>query len=778
MKKLIGIVVMLALVVSFVMPPISNSASSPVMGEEVLPPKVSQLIAKLPPEQREVCARYYAGNMPLGHVTEEMAIAQLNNLLKMDSKRRSSVLAVMDFGPPESINMSERIPGQSNTFYEYFLPALIDSGIAIVAIFCSFVGPLGPIMAPTMPAIIGGIDAILNLGIRGVIPGMEAGFRAENFNFFLRDCRGEPGLATSGFKRLESQPHLPFIISYTPEEVLALAPLLKESNIVVHAAGPVLSSNTCYSNTHIWTWGGGTAEENFIGDPMRYLLMEMPKHTGNPPPKKIGFVAVNYPLVLELIGIQDSDFWERMEEMYDLEVVGVEICSLTPSSVTSQLVKLKKKGVDTLILAGFGSSGVVMVKDLHAVRMTPQDGYNVIGIPFDATVGEVVGRDKMEGIYLSFDDSHAPDELDYPYVKKAVDFHYEYWGRRGGYAVMSGGAAAWESIVGMIISLIDRIVSGDVGMLTEDINRIVPEVIRERHLEETVEMMRGKYGEGRVGVEEKELTFKEFVELVNKMPLAEIEELIPPDVFQEVILEAFKSPNLVKLAEQMIWEHTNHNCMGEHLFYGTYPQLYLPGKVTMQTCLSWQWGDGELLDVKYRSGKPWEWVPPAIVPGPGPCPPHGWTSLPLDGTPIEYGYPWGTWTIDKFLAEYDVPLWWFILEYAFDSRNQLDKDLLYETLNTYFDKKKVVYDWGDPYREVWQWGKEAYREVNWSSPSERIRVLEEFKEMYYLPSQLVNWIDEYIASCAEPLAPKAEGLICAPCLPSPGQTNPEVHGEK
>jgi hypothetical protein len=148
--------------------------------------------------------------------------------------------------------------------------------------------------------------------------------------------------------------------------------------------------------------------------------------------------------------------------------------------------------------------------------------------------------------------------------------------------------------------------------------------------------------------------------------------------------------------------------------------------------------------------------------------------VPLDGTPIEYGYPWGTWTIDKFLAEYDVPLWWFILEYAFDSRNQLNKDLFCEALNTYFDKKKVVYDWGDPYREVWQWGKEAYREVNWSSPSERIRVLEEFKEMYYLPSQLVGWIDEYIASCAG----QAGGLICAPCLPSPGQTNPEVHDEK
>jgi hypothetical protein len=779
MKKLIGIVAMLALVTSFATPSINSFTSSPAM-EEVLPSKVSQLIAKLPPEQREVCARYYAGNMPLGHVTEEMAVAQLNNLLKMDSKRRDPVLTLMSFGPPESISMLERFPGPSNTIYEYFLPRLLDSGVAIVSILCSFVGPLSSIMAPTMPAIMGGLDAILNLGLRGIVPGMEVDFSPQKFNLFLRDCRGKSGLATSGFKLLESQPHLPFLISYTPEEVVAIAPLLKESNLITYAAGPILSANTCYSNTHIWSWGGGTAGENFVGDLARYLLMEMPKHTGNPPLKKIGVVAVNYPLIQEVVGILESDFWKRVEEMYDIEVAGIEICSMNPTSTTPQLVKLKKKGIDTLLLCGFGPTGVVMVNDLYRTKMTPQDGYSVIGIPFDGTVGEVVGQDKLEGIYLAFDDSHAPDELDYPYVEKSVKFHRTYWGGEGSYAVMSGGAGAWESILGMLITVVDRVARGDMGMLNEDMDRLLGEAIRKHHLEERVEMMREKYGREGLKIEEREFTYKELTELAKKMSLAELEQsFMPSDIFvKEILLEAFMSPNLVNLAEQVIWEDVNHNYMGDNLFYGAYPQIYLPGKVTIQSCLSWQWRGGKLLDVKYRSGKPWEWVPPGIIPGPGPCPPHGWAPPPLDGTPIEYGHPWGTWTIDKFLAEYDVPLWWFILQYAFDSRNQLNKDLFCKALNTYFDKKKVVYDWGDPYREVWQWGEEAYREVNWSSPSERIRILEEFKEMYYLPSQLTGWVDEYIAFCAEPLAPKAEGLICAPCLPLPGQTNPEVYDER
>jgi len=766
MKKLIGIVAMFALVVSFVVPPISNSASSPVMGEEVLPPKVSQLIAKLLPEQKEICTRYYQANMALGHVNEEIAVAQLNNILKLKPDRRDALFTMLTFGPPEAVTMSEKVPDRSSTIYKYIVPNLIEN-VTILALFSSFSGPLMSIFSPTLPAILRLLDVIVNLGIRGIVPGMEVSFGIDKLGVLIRDCRGEARIATAGFKILQDRPHLPFVASVTPEEPVLLAPLLSNSDTALLAAGPVISAHTAYYNDQLWAFGG-TAEESFVGDIVRYLLMEVPQNAGSPPPQKVGVVAVNYPLVIEMVGIFKSDFWKRMEEMYGVEVAGIELCPMNPTSVTPQLIKLKNKGVDTLLMVGFGRTGALMIKDLHRMKMAPRDGYTVIGIPFEGTVRDGVGQEGgLDGIYTAFVGTLAPDDLDFAYVKKAVDSHHDFWPEKGGYGIFTAGPAAVEAMIALIVNLVDRIASGDLGTaLGPEADRLMGDVIRKYELEEKVEMMREKYEGKRVGIEERSFTFKELTELAEKMSFSELEQsFMPSAVFvKEVAIEMVKGPNLIKLGEQVGWEEMNHNCMGGNAYYGLYPEMFLPGKGTMQNCLSWQWKGEKLLNVEYRSGKPWEWFPPGIIPGPGPSPPHGWAPPPLDGTPIEYGHPWGTWTVGKFLAEYDVPLWWFILEYAFDSNNQLNKGLLCEALNTYFNKKKVVYDWGDPHREVWQWGEEAYREVDWSSSSERVRVLEEFKEMYYLPSRMVNWIDEYIASCVG----QTGGLVCVPCLPLPG----------
>jgi hypothetical protein len=116
---------------------------------------------------------------------------------------------------------------------------------------------------------------------------------------------------------------------------------------------------------------------------------------------------------------------------------------------------------------------------------------------------------------------------------------------------------------------------------------------------------------------------------------------------------------------------------------------------------------------------------------------------PLDGSPIDYGPPWEQWTFEKFLSTYDVPLWWAILTWGMNTETwRVDKDLFLETLDRYFECKKVV---NTEEGGIYGLNEKGTREVDWSSPEKRVEKLQEFLDLYYLPPHWVEWINEYIA---------------------------------
>jgi hypothetical protein len=130
--------------------------------------------------------------------------------------------------------------------------------------------------------------------------------------------------------------------------------------------------------------------------------------------------------------------------------------------------------------------------------------------------------------------------------------------------------------------------------------------------------------------------------------------------------------------------------------------------------------DGGLRHFQHNTGEEWMWACPWVPSHKGPCPPNGWKAPPVDGTPLDYGHPWGTWTFDEFVREYNPPLWWAIFEWGIGDDLRLRQDLLYATLDRYFEVKEMA-------------------------PQERIEMIKEFMEYNYLPDQWVEWINEYIA---------------------------------
>jgi hypothetical protein len=172
-----------------------------------------------------------------------------------------------------------------------------------------------------------------------------------------------------------------------------------------------------------------------------------------------------------------------------------------------------------------------------------------------------------------------------------------------------------------------------------------------------------------------------------------------------------------------------------HAWMPIRPYTFIPGKWTATDNLICVERDGCALHVRHRDDRMWSWVPPKIIPEDGPQPPEGWIAPPLEGS-IDYGGHWGEWTFDEFLAQYDVPLWWVIFAYAFGPNNRLDKDLLFKTLDRYFECKKVIIT-----KEYY----DGFTQVNWNSPEKKVKKLCKFKEMYYLPQNWIEWIDDYVA---------------------------------
>lgn len=120
-------------------------------------------------------------------------------------------------------------------------------------------------------------------------------------------------------------------------------------------------------------------------------------------------------------------------------------------------------------------------------------------------------------------------------------------------------------------------------------------------------------------------------------------------------------------------------------------------------------------------------MPPFVLsgsmhPGSGPCPPNGWCPPPLDGSVIDYGIQ-GTWTFDRFVAEYNVPLWWAVRQYGVDHDMRFQKNLVYGVLDRY-----------------------RYFEAKEATPQEKVSALREYLGLYNLPSKLVDWVEEYATS--------------------------------
>jgi hypothetical protein len=154
---------------------------------------------------------------------------------------------------------------------------------------------------------------------------------------------------------------------------------------------------------------------------------------------------------------------------------------------------------------------------------------------------------------------------------------------------------------------------------------------------------------------------------------------------------------------------------------GPFRLNFLPGKSSIQENFICQIRNGEARNVRHRDGKLDGWVPPKVIPERSPCPPGGgWMAPPLEGS-IHYGYPWDEdWTFEKFVSTYNIPLWWAIMQWGNTGPDyEMQKDLVYKTLDKYFTVKQIA-------------------------PQERVKMLEDLKEMYYLPGHWVEWINEYI----------------------------------
>jgi hypothetical protein len=165
------------------------------------------------------------------------------------------------------------------------------------------------------------------------------------------------------------------------------------------------------------------------------------------------------------------------------------------------------------------------------------------------------------------------------------------------------------------------------------------------------------------------------------------------------------------------------------------PITFLPGKSTIQEVAMIQIREQLGRNVRHVDGSLYSWVPPLVIPERGACPPSGgWMAPPLEGS-IHYGYPWDEdWTFEKFVSTYDIPLWWAIMEWGVSRPDyKMDKDLVYKTLDKYFDCKKVV-----------ALPTGGFEEVDWSSPEKRVEKVQELLEMYYLPDQWVEWLNEYM----------------------------------
>jgi hypothetical protein len=149
------------------------------------------------------------------------------------------------------------------------------------------------------------------------------------------------------------------------------------------------------------------------------------------------------------------------------------------------------------------------------------------------------------------------------------------------------------------------------------------------------------------------------------------------------------------------------------------PVIMLPGRTSSILTVMVDVHDGKLYEHTRRDGKHWQWVPPKVVPGPGPCPPDGWVAPPLEGS-IDYGPPWGEWDFSSFVQTYDPPLWWLLMEYgASRSDNVMRKNLFFKTLDKYFEAKEM-------------------------NNTQRVKVIEENIGMYSFPPKWIGWFKEYV----------------------------------
>ena len=533
------------------------------------------------------------------------------------------------------------------------------------------------------PGLIGSFFSLVDvLGLRGSLLSRSL---FDMLALKVIDSRSNITWSLSAYESaVAGKPHPLIMFMWGPEELRVLSPRYAEDNVIncSLAVGGRESYYKCENNM-----AQSPTLEDCSCDMARYLIMEGAKKTGHQP-TKFGYLTVNIPAVCAInipASVQTVDymlaeatknpFIKFMESNYDVEVVGSERISLEAVDCTPQLVRLRDAGCDVLWLTSMTSVTAIVAKCAYALGLT-EEKMKIIPILYAAEKAafKLGGKEKFEG-WITPWHTFSVDMEGMPGVRGTEKF------------------AKLMQIAGLKVEPAEAVLYGGIALAMQDIAGIA----------KLVDEVGGWSGLVKLAEEE------------MGMPGAEAIKLYMDDPNNPKV-KLFMS----KMIEVLMGCLTDYNNWWDPML-DNWPVTFLPGKTTTQNNLIAVIRNGVPVPIKRPTGKYWEWVPPLLIEGPGPCPPNGWAPPPLEGS-IDYGYLGGVWTFDGFVAEYDVPLWWAIMQYGTSPPDyKFQKDLVYQTLDRYFEAKKAT-------------------------PQEKVGMLANYVNWYNLPSELVNWVEEYGAS--------------------------------
>jgi hypothetical protein len=393
------------------------------------------------------------------------------------------------------------------------------------------------------------------------------------------------------------------------------------------------------------------------------MVMEYPRETEKPQPKKIGFIGMGGDVSSrsqEMTGkwIVSSDFFKLLQNEYDIENVGFYTLTSTATDCTPQLIRLRDAGAEWIFTAiTETSTSACVAKCARSLKLKNiQFVANSYGL--EHSVIDISGPKAVEGWMTDFN-----------------------------------------------------------GISLDDPNLNKREKAGKRMAEFLSDLVGAKLPPATIGMQETMTTGITFIKLATT-----------------ALDRVGGWSNIDDITSEMMKEEFFKLCGKGEPYWdpltSMHPITLLPGKTTPQWDMLMDCHDGKLYEHTRRGGEHWVWVPPKVVPGPGPCPPNGWVAPPLEGS-IDYGDPWGEWDFEKFVKTYDPPLWWALLEWgAPRSDNTMHKDLFFKTLDKYFEAKGM-------------------------DGAQRKELIQENLEMYKFPQKWVGWFNEYLGQA--PLGP------CLPC---------------